>query len=185
MRDPLAAPLRAMLFLAAILALAASSALASPAPAPAAADSIHTKIPSRQVPVLSSSPAASAPDSTALSAAAACAQYSRAANLSAIGTNATIRSAFLEASPVGTLSNAALLNVMQARAAALAADAQLNQACGNLTAVALREVGANFTKGVVGQFVFVGNPVSIINGPLIAVVCVACLVVILGPISAL
>lgn len=115
----------------------------------------------------------------------ACAQYSRVANLSAIGANATIRSAFLEASPVGTLFNAALLNRMQQAAGPLARDAQLNQACGNLTAVALQQVGVNFSAGIVGQFAVAENPVSIVSGPIVCVVTALALVVLLVPASAM
>lgn len=180
MRNPIdiLLSLRAMLFLAALLF--STSALASPAPATNELSSL--KLASRQV--AAAAPAASPAVGTVLSTAEACAQYSRVANLSAIGTNATIRSAFLEASPVGTMFNAALLNVMQADAMLLMMDVQLNQACGNLSAIALQEVGVNFTQGIVGQFTFTENPVSVVNGPIIIAICSLCLLIILGPASA-
>lgn len=80
----------------------------------------------------------------------ACAQYARVANLSAIGTNSTIRSAFLEASPVGAMSNSATLNVAQAAVKTLMMDVARNTACGNLSAMALQKVGVNFSMGIVG-----------------------------------
>lgn len=172
MRTPMATALslRALLFVIALIFTA--GVVASPAP------EHDLKIVSRQVATTNTAVG------SALEPAQACAQYSKVANFSAIGTNATIRSAFLEASPVGTMFNSAMLNVMQANAMNLSKDVQLNQVCGNLTAIALEQVNVNFTMGIVGQFMFTENPVSVINGPIIIAVTVACLIIILGPASA-
>ncbi|PSR99197.1 hypothetical protein BD289DRAFT_450449 [Coniella lustricola] len=110
-----------------------------------------------------------------------CQSYSLTANLSAIGSNATIRSTFLDVSPVGRLSASALLNNAMHKLPTLASDAQLNQACGNLSTLADTEVGRNFSNGVVGEFLFEGNHVAITSGPIVAVVSVLCLVLIVGP----
>lgn len=107
---------------------------------------------------------------TLLNQVQACTQYSRVANLSVIGANSTYRAAFLESSPDGTLGNAALLNKAILDNVNLALDPALNQACGNSTAIAITEAANNFTKNVVAQFTFVGNPSAIIVGPIIAVV---------------
>lgn len=129
------------------------------------------------------SPAAS--PAAVFDTAQACQAYSRTANLSAIGSNATIRSTFLDVSPVGKLYNSALLNEAITSLPALAENAQLNAACGNLSALAATEVASNFSRGVVGQFAFTGNHVAITNGPIVAVVTALCLVVILWPVTAL
>lgn len=102
----------------------------------------------------------------------ACAQYSMVANLSVIGANSSYRAAFLESSPDGTLVNAALLNKAIAANAALALDPALNQACGNSTALAITEAANNFTRNVVAQFTFVGNPSAVTVGPIIAVITI-------------
>ncbi|KAF3765708.1 hypothetical protein M406DRAFT_68128 [Cryphonectria parasitica EP155] len=115
----------------------------------------------------------------------ACQQYSRIANLSVIGSNSTMRTTFLDVSPAGTLSNSAMLNEAIKNLPMLTADAKLNEACGNLTTVATTEAANNFTKGIVAQFTFTGNHASIVNGPVVAGVVIMCLVVMLGPISAL
>ncbi|KAJ4417786.1 hypothetical protein N0V82_005952 [Gnomoniopsis sp. IMI 355080] len=107
---------------------------------------------------------------TPLNQGQACAQYSIVANLSVIGANSTYRAAFLESSPQGTLVNAALLNKAIAQNAALALDPALNQACGNSTAIAITEAANNFTRNIVAQFTFVGNPSAVTVGPIIAVV---------------
>lgn len=112
----------------------------------------------------------SAPAGTILNQALACSQYSMIANLSVIGANSTYRAAFLESSPQGTLGNAALLNKAIAQNTALALDPALNQACGNSTAIAITEAANNFTRNVVAQFTFVGNPSAVTVGPIIAVV---------------
>lgn len=175
MRTPMATALslRVLLFVMALIFTA--GVMASPAPD---REMQNLKVVSRQV--AATTPAVG----TVLEPAQACQQYSKVANFSAIGSNATIRSAFLEASPVGTMFNSAMLNVMQANAMNLSKDVQLNQVCGNLTAVALEQVNVNFTMGIVGQFMFMENPVSVINGPIIIAVTAVCLLLILGPASA-
>lgn len=163
MQNPLAAvlSLRALFFLSVLLFSA--NVFASPG---------NIKIIARQ-------------NAAPLDTAQACAQYSRIANLSTIGGNTTYRTVFIDVSPVGTLFNTALLNQAQRDLPMLTMDAQLNQACGNLTALAIQEAAVNFTKGIVGQFAFTGNHASVINGPMVIGICLACLVIILGPISAL
>lgn len=97
------------------------------------------------------------------------------ANLSVIGANSTYRAAFLESSPQGTLGNAALLNKAIADNTNLALDTALNQACGNSTAIAITEAANNFTRNIVAQFTFVGNPSAVTVGPIIAVVTILAL----------
>ncbi|KAF2189124.1 hypothetical protein K469DRAFT_563005 [Zopfia rhizophila CBS 207.26] len=95
-----------------------------------------------------------------------CLDYARTANLSTIGANSTYRSAFLQASPVGTIFNAQMLNAAILKLPALTGDEALNQACGNLTTIALAEAERNFTVGIVAQFSgLVGNPQEIKAGP--------------------
>lgn len=122
---------------------------------------------------------------TPLNVALACAQYSRIANLSAIATNSTFRATFLDVSPVGTLFNEAMLTQAMNDLPRLTMDPQLNQACGNLTAVANAEVATNFTNGIIGQFTFTGSHTSVTTGPIIAIITVAAVLIICGPISAL
>lgn len=177
MRTPIdtQSSLRAILLLLSALLLS-TSALASPT---------RDNIPGSRITIISrQAPAAKAVAGTVLSTAEACAQYSLVANLSAIGTNSTIRSAFLESSPRGTLFNSALLNVMEANAKLLMLDPELNQACGNLSALALQEVAVNFTMGIVGPFTFTGNPVAIVNGQITGWLTIACIAVIIGAATA-
>lgn len=175
MRTPVATALSLRVLFLAIAFFFTACVIASPAPNH---QGQSIKIVSRQA-------AATVPTTgNGLSTIQACQQYSTVANLSAIGSNSTIRSAFLEASPVGTMFNSAMLNVMQANAKNLTTDVALNEACGNLTAVALQQVGVNFTMGIVGQFTFTENPVSVLNGPIMIGITVACLIIILGPASA-
>lgn len=115
----------------------------------------------------------------------ACLQYARVANLSAVGTNSTLRTTFLDVSPVGTLYSSAMLNQAMVQLPALTADAQLNQACGNLTTVATTEAANNFTRGIVLQFTFTGNHGSIVNGPIMIFVTLAAVLSVAGTASAL
>lgn len=95
-----------------------------------------------------------------------CIDYARTANLSTIGANSTYRSAFLQASPVGTMFEAKILDAATLKLPALTRDEALNQACGNLTTIALTEAERNFTMGIVAQFSgLVGNPQAIKAGP--------------------
>lgn len=87
--------------------------------------------------------------------AISCPDYSRLANYTVIGTNSTIRAAFLQASPDGTDPTRAILDTakktfMQKN---MMMDQELNRRCGNLSMVAATEVGKNFTNGIVGPFV--------------------------------
>lgn len=122
---------------------------------------------------------------TILSTQAACLQYSMIANMSVVGGNSSYRTVFLEKSNVGTLANSAMLNKAILVAPNLTADVQLNQQCGNLTAIAIQEAAANFTQGKVAQFTFTGTPGSISAGPIIILVVVLCLVIQAGTLTAL
>lgn len=181
MRNPLNAmlSLRAFLLLSALLFSAVSAT-------PTSADSRIKIIASRQdaAAVAAAAAPAMAPG-TPLNVALACAQYSRIANLSAIGTNSTLRATFLDVSPVGTFFNEALLTQAQNDLPRLTADPALNQACGNLTAVAIQQAAVNFTNGIIGEFAFTGSHTSIVNGPVMVGVTVAAIVILLVPMSAL
>ncbi|KAL1877009.1 hypothetical protein Daus18300_002618 [Diaporthe australafricana] len=122
---------------------------------------------------------------TVLSEAAACQQYSQIANMSVVGGNSSYRTVFLSKSQVGTLANSAMLNKAINVAPNLTTDAQLNQACGNLTAIAIQEAATNYTRGIVAQFAFDPTPVPLVNGPIIILVVVLCLIIQLGPLTAL
>lgn len=178
MQNPIATTLstRVMVFLCALLFFS-TSVLASPyKSAPGT-----IKLIARQADAAAAAPAVG----STLTQDQACQQYSRIANLSAIGTNSSYRTAFLESSPVGTLSNAAMLNGAMANLPPLTADAALNAACGNLTTIATEQAAVNFTQGIVAQFTFTGNPSAIVNGPIMIGVTLFALVVICGPLTAL
>lgn len=83
-----------------------------------------------------------------------CADYARLANYTAIDSNSTIRAAFLQGSPQGTDPTRVILDRASTEFTAknLMFDRELNTRCGNLSTVALREVGTNFSSGVVGPF---------------------------------
>lgn len=80
-----------------------------------------------------------------------CEDYSRLANYTAIDSNATLRAAFLQASPQGTDPTRVILDraFTEFNAKNLMFDSALNAQCGNLSTVALREVNTNFSQGVV------------------------------------
>ncbi|KAG8160137.1 hypothetical protein KVR01_009673 [Diaporthe batatas] len=122
---------------------------------------------------------------TVLSTQAACLQYSMIANMSVVGGNSSYRTVFLEKSSTGTLANSAMLNKAILVAPNLTADVELNAQCGNLTAIAIQEAALNFTQGKVAQFTFTGTPGSILAGPVIIVVVLACLLIQVFPLSAL
>lgn len=122
---------------------------------------------------------------TILSQQAACQQYSMIANMSVISGNSSYRTVFLEKSQTGTLANSAILNKAQAVAPNLTADVELNQACGNLTQIAIQEAALNFTQGKVAQFTFTGTPGSIVAGPIIILVVLLCLLIQVGAMTAL
>ncbi|KAF2476616.1 uncharacterized protein BDR25DRAFT_300551 [Lindgomyces ingoldianus] len=101
-----------------------------------------------------------------------CLDYSRTANLSVIGTNSTYRATYLQESNMGTLANQKMFNAAQAKLPKLTADAALNQACGNLTTVALTEAEKNFSSKIVGPFREVKLDAQKIDaGPLVVVIC--------------
>lgn len=162
-------------FTTAILLLAALSAsvLASPASGTSGAAEGSIKVVSRQF------------TETVLSTQAACLQYSMIANMSVVGGNSSYRTVFLEKSQVGTLANSAMLNKAILVAPNLTADVELNQACGNLTAIAIQEAALNFTQGKVAQFTFTGTPGAIVSGPIIIVVVLLCLLIQIAPLTAL
>ena len=83
-----------------------------------------------------------------------CAIYSQTANYTFIGANATIRAAFLQASPAGTDPTANILDsaAQNFKNANMMFDANLNAECGNLSTLASEEVNANFSMGIVGPF---------------------------------
>lgn len=80
-----------------------------------------------------------------------CADYSRLANYTAINSNATLRAAFLQASPQGTDPTRVILDraFAEFNTKNLKFDAALNAQCGNLSTIALKEVDRNFSQGVV------------------------------------
>lgn len=176
MQNPIATTLstRVMVFLCALLFFS-TSVLASP----------YKSTPGTIKLIARQADAAAPAVGSTLTRDQACQQYSRIANLSAIGTNSSYRTAFLESSPVGTLFNAAMLNGAMANLPPLTADAALNAACGNLTTIATEQAAVNFTQGIVAQFTFTGNPSAIVNGPIMIGVTLFALVVICGPLSAL
>ncbi|KAL9949650.1 hypothetical protein D7B24_006718 [Verticillium nonalfalfae] len=81
-----------------------------------------------------------------------CIEYSRTANFSTIGSNITLRSAFIQASPFGTHQNLNFLAAMVVALPPMTADAALNAACGNLTTVAAAEAARNFSQGNIAGF---------------------------------
>jgi hypothetical protein len=93
-------------------------------------------------------PRATTPTTTA----ATCLQYSSVANYSTIGTNATYRAAFIQASPAGTDASTSILDGATAQLPQFQFDSAVNQECGNLTAVAIRGAALNFTQNVVADF---------------------------------
>ncbi|KAH8649065.1 hypothetical protein BX600DRAFT_109807 [Xylariales sp. PMI_506] len=91
---------------------------------------------------------------TVLSAASlgACVTYSSVANYSTIGANSTLRAAFLQLSPHGTLLSASILDNAIAALPQYEFDATLNADCGNLTTIALDAANTNFSMGIVADF---------------------------------
>ncbi|KAK2027510.1 hypothetical protein LX32DRAFT_653888 [Colletotrichum zoysiae] len=81
-----------------------------------------------------------------------CGEYSRIANLSTVGANSTYRSTFFAASPNGNQFNAEVLDTAIAKLPSVIMDRALNEACGNLTALAIQEAASNFTVRTVLQF---------------------------------
>ncbi|TDZ53958.1 hypothetical protein CTRI78_v006666 [Colletotrichum trifolii] len=100
-----------------------------------------------------------------------CPEYSRIANLSTIGKNSTYRATFFAASPNGNHYNAEVLDNAILQLPAVILNQALNEACGNLTALAIVEAERNFTQRTVAQFSDIPLPEPLKTGPLIAIVC--------------
>ena len=81
-----------------------------------------------------------------------CAKYSTIANLSIVGSNATYRAAYLQASPQGSDPARAPLDAAIPQLPNFQFDVQINDECGNLTKVAIEGAAKNYTQGVVLQF---------------------------------
>ena len=81
-----------------------------------------------------------------------CLQYATVANLSTIGTNSTFRAAFIQASPFGTDKSTGILDGATKTLKNYINNEELNNNCGNLTAVAIQQAPLNFTQGIVGPF---------------------------------
>jgi len=83
---------------------------------------------------------------------AICAEYSTIANLSIVGSNATYRAAYLQASPQGSDPARAPLDTAITELPDFQFNTTINDECGNLTEVAIAGAATNFTHGVVLQF---------------------------------
>ncbi|KAK8004224.1 homocitrate synthase [Apiospora arundinis] len=86
-----------------------------------------------------------------------CDQYSFIANYSAIGGNATLRDALMNASPSGAdivthVADAAMKVADYFRSSEL-----INKMCGNLSAIADLKAASNFSNGIVADQVVGGN----------------------------
>lgn len=102
-----------------------------------------------------------------------CLDYARIANISTVGLNSTLRSAYLQSSTTGTLYDKRMFTDASLKLPALTANVTLNALCQNWTAIALVESERNYSQRVVLQFANVPeNPQSIKSaGPeLIAIV---------------
>ncbi|GKT56585.1 metal tolerance protein 3 protein [Colletotrichum tofieldiae] len=102
-----------------------------------------------------------------------CGEYSRIANLSTVGANSTYRATFFEASPNGNQFNAEVLDTAMAKLPSVIMDRALNEACGNLTALALQEAANNFTIRTVLQFANIPPTEPLDTSIHIIIVCVA------------
>ncbi|KAK1459807.1 hypothetical protein CMEL01_02806 [Colletotrichum melonis] len=92
------------------------------------------------------------PTTPAQSTIMSCGEYSRIANLSTVGANSTYRATFFEASPNGNQFNAEVLDTAILKLPTVIMDRALNEACGNLTALAIQEAANNFSIRTVLQF---------------------------------
>jgi hypothetical protein len=99
-----------------------------------------------------------------------CFDYQWTANMSTIGANGTYRTVLLQKSNVGTIYNARMMDAAIKKLPALTANKDLNDNCGNWTAIALAEAEKNFTQGIVAQFTTEGLPVGIKAGPEVVLV---------------
>jgi basic membrane lipoprotein Med (substrate-binding protein (PBP1-ABC) superfamily) len=96
--------------------------------------------------------AATHPLAVRQAATTSCAEYSMIANYSTIGTNSSYRSAFMQASPQGGDPTTAILDGATKKLPTVKFDKALNDNCGNLTTLAVKEAEVNFTMGIVGGF---------------------------------
>ncbi|KAI1767948.1 hypothetical protein GGR53DRAFT_480259 [Hypoxylon sp. FL1150] len=87
--------------------------------------------------------------SAAALASPLCQSYATTANISTVALNSTLRAAYIRSAPVGTFTSINILDAEEPKITALMMDVQLNQQCGNLTAVALAGADANLTAGTV------------------------------------
>ncbi|WYZ36938.1 hypothetical protein EsH8_II_000444 [Colletotrichum jinshuiense] len=107
----------------------------------------------------------------AVSTIMSCGEYSRIANLSTVGANSTYRATFFEASPNGNQFNAEVLDTAIAKLPSVIMDRALNEACGNLTALAIQEAANNFTLRTVLQFSNIPPPEPLDTSTHIIFVC--------------
>lgn len=63
-----------------------------------------------------------------------------------------MRAAFIQACHLGTAFSISILDDAQKRLPTMIQDVELNEDCGNLTAVAILGAAANFSQGVVAGF---------------------------------
>ncbi|KAI1385795.1 uncharacterized protein F4822DRAFT_414172 [Hypoxylon trugodes] len=85
-------------------------------------------------------------------AAVSCPEYSMVANYSTIGSNSTYRAAFQQSSPLGTFQSNAIMDGATAKLPQFINNKAINDACGNLTQIAITEAANNFTRGIVANF---------------------------------
>ncbi|OLN92240.1 hypothetical protein CCHL11_01333 [Colletotrichum chlorophyti] len=105
-----------------------------------------------------------------------CDEYSRIANLSTVGLNSTYRATFFEASPHGNQFNAEVLDTAIAKLPSVIMNQALNEACGNLTALAIQEAATNFTQRTVLQLSNIPPPVPLDTSTHIVIVCLGGLI---------
>jgi hypothetical protein len=94
-----------------------------------------------------------------------CENYSKVANLSTIGLNSTYRAAFLRSAPMGTDAASSILDTQSPKLMGMMFDKNLNDQCGNLSAIALTEAANNFTKGIVADLSIQPAPGIGVIGP--------------------
>jgi len=99
-----------------------------------------------------------APRQSPAATTVSCADYSRIANLSTIALNSTLRGAFLRSSPLGTFPAAHILDAEKPKLMTLMFDVNLNQQCGNLSALAVTEADRNLTQGIVAGMKILDAP---------------------------
>lgn len=102
-----------------------------------------------------------------------CENYSKVANLSTIALNSTYRAAFLRSAPMGTDAASSILDTQSPKLMALMFDQNVNQLCGNLSAIALTEAANNFTNGIVADLVIQDAPGVGVIGPETPLVVIA------------